>query len=414
MIRDPGRRSAPEAETPPRPLANTILQLIWRERQISRADIARHFELARSTVSEIMTSLLATGLVAEAGPGESRGGRRPIVLEFQDDACVLLGVEVGAAHVGVALTNLRGKVLHWEARSHAVREDPPGTRALIAALCDTALEATGADPARLVGLGIAMPAPIDPSNPGEVSEIVLPAWEGHTGLEFLGDRFGVPLFVDNDANLGALAEQWWGEGRGVQNFSYIKVATGIGAGHVIEGELYRGATGMAGEIGHMAIDPSGGPCMCGLNGCLATFVGARALERRAQALRARYPGTTLPPRPDINTIEAAALDGDPLAVHVAREAAEYLGIALAGMLNLMNPARIILGGELSGLGDLVLEPVRETVRSRTLVNSVAAARITTSGLGPKSVAIGAATQVLKAALEDARLFPAVAGEGVRS
>ena len=103
----------------------------------------------------------------------------------------------------------------------------------------------------------------------------MPAWEGVLGLDFLARDHGVPVMVDNDANLGALAEHWWGAGRDVDDLAYIKVATGVGSGHVIGGEIYRGATGVAGEIGHIAIDPHGKPCICGLRGCLVTMVGGR-------------------------------------------------------------------------------------------------------------------------------------------
>jgi predicted NBD/HSP70 family sugar kinase len=146
--------------------------------------------------------------------------------------------------------------------------------------------------------------------------------------------------------------------------------------------------------------------MCGLRGCLTTFVGAPALVARARTLLPDHPGSILSGRElTIEAIETAALDGDPLALQVAHEAAGYLGIALAGMLNLMNPSRVILGGGLARLGEILLEPLRETVGRRTLVSSVAAAEILTSEIGPQGIAIGAATLVLKAALEDPRLFP---------
>jgi predicted NBD/HSP70 family sugar kinase len=393
----------------PRPLADSVLRLIWRVRQISRADIARQAELSRSTVSEIVGMLLPTGLVAEVGAGPSRGGRRPIVLEFQDGAYSILGVEMGAAHVAVALTDLRGRVLAWQQRSHAVRTDPDGTRALIGALCDACLAVQGDGAGDLIGIGIAVPSPVDPSHPERLSDLVLPDWGGCSGFEGLRSKLGVPLFVDNDANLGALAERWWGAGRNVDDFAYVKVATGVGSGHVINREIYRGATCVAGEIGHLAIDPHGEPCICGLRGCLATLVGSAALEKRARELLADFPESALAGGDfTIDSIEDAALAGDPLALQVAREAAEHLGIAVAGMLNLMNPAMVILGGGLARLGELLLEPLRETVEQRTLVSSVAASRIRTSELGPRAIAIGAATLVLEAALADPRLFPAAA------
>lgn len=389
-------------------LYDQILRLIWQEREISRAEIARRADLARSTVSEIIGTLLPTGLVAEVGPGPSSGGRRPIVLRFQDEARAILGIEVGATHVAAALTDLRGRVLCWAERAHPAREDPEGTRFLMAELCETCLESgRKRGSRRLIGIGVAVPSPVDPRHPDQLSELVLPQWHGRSGLEFLRERFRVPLFVDNDANLGALAEHAWGAGRGVDDFAYVKVATGVGSGHVIGGEIYRGATGVAGEIGHMAIDPQGAPCICGLRGCLATLIGTPALEARTRALLPGYPTSVLAGKePTITAIEDAALAGDPLALRVTTEAAEHLGIALAGMLNLMNPALVILGGTLARLGELILKPLRETVERRTLVSSVAASEIRTSELGDKAVAVGAATLVLKAALADPRLLTA--------
>jgi predicted NBD/HSP70 family sugar kinase len=395
----------------PRPLADAVLRLIWHEQRISRAEIARSAVLSRSTVSEIVSEILPTGLVAEVGVGKSRGGRRPIVLEFQDNACVILGVEMGATHVCVALTNLRGKVLAWKCGAHPVREDPEGTRALIAELCAECLGSAREEGRPLLGIGVAAPSPIDPSQPERLPEVVLPAWKGHLGLQELADAYGVPLMVDNDANLGALAEHWWGAGRGVDNFTYIKVATGVGAGHVVGGEIFRGATGVAGEIGHLAIDPFGKPCVCGLRGCLVTLIGGQALMDRTAELLAEFPSSVMASGDlTIQNIERAAPAGDPLAVTVVREAAEHLGIAVAGLLNIMNPSLVVVGGDLAAVGELLISPLRETVQRRTLVSSVAAADIKASELGASTVAVGAATLVLKAALDDSRYFP-VTGNG---
>jgi predicted NBD/HSP70 family sugar kinase len=396
----------------PRPLADSILRLIWDARQISRADLARRTDLARSTISEIVTILLPTGLIAEVGPGPSRGGRRPIVLEFQDHAGTIIGVEMGAAHVAAALTDLRGRILAWEHRGFSVRTDPDGTRALILELCDALLAKSPHGEDRLLGVGIGVPSPVDPSRPDHLPEVVLPSWGGRGGLEVVYDRYGVPVMVDNDANLGALAEQWWGAGKNVSDFAYVKVSTGIGSGHVIGDEVYRGATGVAGEIGHLTVDFDGELCVCGNRGCLATVVGGQALEARARALFPEYPDSRLvSTTPTIVAIEDAALEGDPLALRIVSESAEFLGIALAGMLNVMNPSLIVIGGGLAKVGDLLLDPLREAVTSRTLLSTVAASAIRASELGPRSVALGAATIVLKSALEDSRLFARVS-EGI--
>jgi predicted NBD/HSP70 family sugar kinase len=390
-------------------LADDLLRLIWRERTISRAELARRLDLSRSTVSELVTGLLDTGLVSEAGVGPSSGGRRPITLAFQDDGGAIVGVDMGAKHVTVVLTDLRGHVLATTSRPHDVRRDPVGTRRLVEQLIDTVLAKRPAGLGPLLGIGVAVPSPVDPRHPERLSPLVLPAWEGRHGFEALQQRFDVPLFLDNDANLGALAEQWWGAGRGISDFTYIKVATGVGSGHVIDGRVRRGATGVAGEIGHVAIDPRGEPCACGNRGCLVTFVGAAALVARTEALRADYPASTLCSRTPltIEDIEAAAIADDPLAVQVVREAAEQLGVAIAGLLNLMNPAAVIIGGGLARVGHRLLEPLREVVLRRTFVSAVAASEIKHSELGPLGVAVGAATLVLESALADPSLFPSV-------
>lgn len=389
-------------------LADAVLRMIWEQQAISRAEIARRAELSRSTVSEIVSVLLSTTLVAEAGVGESRGGRRPIVLQFQDDACSILGVDMGATHISVVLTDLRGRVLAWRNREFPVRSDPAGTRAAIIALCEACLAGSHVRRGQLLGIGVAVPSPMDPRYPDRLSALAMPDWQGKHGFEVLGERFEVPVLLDNDANLGALAERWWGAARGLDDFTFIKVATGIGSGHFIGGRIYRGATGVAGEIGHLAIDTHGQPCVCGNRGCLVTYIGSEALVARAQALFGEYPHSTLIGETlTANRIEDAAIAGDPLAVQVMFEVAEHLGVAVAGMLNLMNPAAVIFGGGLARLGEQLLVPLRQAVMQRTFVGAVASSQIKVSELEPRGVAIGAATLVLDAALHDPSLFPTI-------
>lgn len=346
MTRSPGPRVGASDFGPTRPpsLADAVLRLIWDEERISRAEIARRAELSRSTVSEIVETLLATGLVREAGVGASRGGRRPIVLEFQDDAGTILGVDMGAAHVATILTDLRGRILASERSAHPVQTDPVGARRVIRAQVDACLAGPGSTARRLVGVGVAVPSPVDLRHPDRLSPVAMPAWEGRHGLSELLADLEVPVLVDNDANLGALAERWWGAAQGLDHFAYIKIATGIGAGHVIDGRMHRGASGVGGEIGHIAIDPRGETCNCGNRGCLTTFVGAPALEARIRALAPVYPQSPLATgAPTIARLEAAAREDDPLALQVVHEVAEHLGVAIAGMLNLLNPAAVILG-----------------------------------------------------------------------
>ncbi|HEY6572013.1 MAG TPA: ROK family transcriptional regulator, partial [Candidatus Eisenbacteria bacterium] len=155
---------------------------------MSRAEISRRTGLSRSTVSETVDALFPTGLIAEIGVGPSNGGRPPVVLEFQDDAFAILGVDMGASHVAVALTDLRGRVLATLERRHPVRTDPEGTRALIVRLCEECLAAWPPGMRRLVGIGVAVPSPVDPRNPDRLSPVVLPDWNGALGLDLLRER----------------------------------------------------------------------------------------------------------------------------------------------------------------------------------------------------------------------------------
>ena len=395
---------APTADlTRPRSLATAILRLIWDEENISRAEIARRLDVSRSTVSEIVDGLLKTGLIAEAGIGASSGGRRPIVLSFQYEAFALLGVDVGASHISVVVTDLRGRVRAWERRPFDVHADADGARALVQTLCDACLASVDLSLSPLLGIGVALPSPMDPLHPERVSRIALKRWDGVHGFESLSDRYGVPLLLDNDANLGALAEHWWGAARGLSNFTYIKIATGIGAGHFIDGRIFRGAGGVAGEIGHVTVDVHGNPCACGNRGCLTTYVGRPELLARVRELLPEYPSSVLHcSEISMPALELAANARDPLASRVVQEAAEHLGTVVASLLNLMNPSAVILGGSLCRLRDRVLVPVREAVMRRTFVSAVASSEILTSALGDRAIAIGAATMVLESVLADPR------------
>jgi glucokinase-like ROK family protein len=383
-----------------------VLQLLWRERRISRAELARRNDLSRSTVSEVAQALIDQRLVREVGTGESSGGRRPIVLEFRDDAFFILGVDVGATHVSVCLTDLRCRVLAWASEAHPVRTDPHGTRALLITLVDRVLGEVKEAERRLVGVGVAVPSPVDPRRPDHLSEIVLPAWHGRGVVGVLESRLGAPVIVDNDANVGALAESWWGAAQGVADSAWVKIGTGVGSGHIVRGEIYRGATGVAGEIGHVAIDPQGPLCICGLRGCLATFVGSDAVVDRVRTLRVAFPHSrlsTVDPM-TLSSVEDAAVAGDPLALHVMTELAEHLGTALASAINLMNPAVVSIGGSVARVGAPLFGPLRDKIRSRTLVTSSSAAEIVPSALGERAVAIGAATLVLQQALQRPQIF----------
>lgn len=381
--------------------ASLLLTLIWQERSISRAELARRTGMSRSTVSAIVDELMSRGLVRLGSAGVSRGGRPPTMVEFCNERFVFCGVEIGATHVTVVLTDAWGTVLVDEHHAFDTRSAPEATMALVERSLRSALARARMSADRLVGIGVAVPSPVDSEHPSTLSPLILPAWDGFDVPQRLRAAFGVPAILENDANAGALAERWWGAGREVENLTYIKLGTGVGGGHIIRGELFRGAQGTAGEIGHFAIDPQGPQCSCGLRGCLTMLIGTPALLDRARGHLGLAPDAPL----TVDDILAAARRGDRRIGDLMDEVGELLGVAIAGMLNLLNPSVVVFGGAIAGLDGLLLDPLRASVRRRALFTSVANTRIAVSELGNRAIAIGAATLILDAALRDQTMFP---------
>lgn len=389
-----------------------VLRLLWQERELARAELARRTGLARSTISTIVQGLLDLGLVHESHRAASSGGRPATLLRFDDDRVLVAGLDMGATHLTVVVTNLRGRVLVRQDMEFDVSNQPRAALGAIERMVKRSIRQIEGE-GTVIGLGSSVPCPVDPEDPNRLSQRILPAW---AGVEFgaeLRARTGLPVWIDNDANLGALAELRWGAGRGVEDFAWIKVATGVGAGLIIHGRIYGGAAGIAGEIGHTAVDPNGPICRCGLPGCLETMVGAPALEKRvADRIEAGEACELNEETVNLRAIVAAAVDGDPLCTSVLTEAGHHLGIAVANLLNLINPSRVVLGGTLSEAGEILLKPLRQAINERTLSSSAALAEVRSSPLNDASVALGGATLVIDALLTSPeRFLPAVDAAG---
>ncbi len=411
FVYSPNKQSL--AESPVRPddvrahNSALLLRLLWADEEGSaRVDLARQSGLSRATISAIVGDLLETGLVQEGAQRASRGGRPATVLRFHDGAGTLIGVELGASHISIVRTDLRCTILDSFAQDHDVQGDPVGALALLGALLDRFCAAAEAP---VLGIGLGVPSPLRRDQPGRMSANLLPRWADIDLLAWTEARCGLPVRMDNDANLGALAEHWWGAGRGIADFAYVKVATGVGAGVIIAGDIYRGAGGVAGEIGHTAIDPEGPRCRCGLKGCLEALVGTQYLLERAteRAACGKDRPRWAQPHPSLAGLIAAARAGDPAATELISTTGHWLGIAVSNLLNLVNPSRIVLGGRLTAAGDLLLTPLRAALDQRALWTSAEGAEVVISSLPQEAVALGAATLVLQDALSDPR--PLLAG-----
>ncbi len=333
-----------------------VLGVLRLHGKISQAEIARVTGLSRTTVSTLIGELKQSGLVIDGDDKapNSRGGRPSVQLVFRSPALYVAGIDFGHSHVAVALSDLGHNVLgerrcDLDVNRHAIEALVMATR-----MFEELVAEVGADRGNVVAAGIGIPGPVDRARGMAGSATILPGWVGLRIAEEMRQRLGVAVEIENDANLGALAELTWGAGRDCGSFAYIKAATGIGAGIVINGQLLRGATGTAGEIGHTTLDEAGALCYCGNRGCLETVASGPAIVQ----LVGRVGGETL----TLGRVVDLAATGDVRCRRAISDAGREIGVAVAGLCNLINPERVIIGGVLSRTGDVLLQPLRESVR----------------------------------------------------
>lgn len=379
------------------------LDILLEERVISRPQLAKRTGLSRATIAILIDELLRAGLVRERGLGDSRGGRPPVMIEFNPHAALALGARLRDHRWGIVLTDLDAEVVrHLET---PLSDLSPAT-AVAALQAGVAQITQGIDRSRLLpAIGLGTPGLVDMAA-GVVKTAVDVGWVDVPIRAMAEEALGMGVYVANRSKVGALAELWCGREQNVQNLLYIAIGTGIAAGVVIQGQLYMGVNSSAGELGHVTILPDGPLCACGNRGCLQALSSGPAIANRARAQLRRGPDSLLlelteghPERIMAETVFAAAEQGDEVAQRVVDETAAYLGIAVANLVNLFNPALIVLGGPVGQNGQVLLEPLRAEVQRRAMAYPLSAARIVSSTLGPDAGAIGAAVLVLQHASE---------------
>jgi Transcriptional regulator/sugar kinase len=382
---------------------HAIIDLIrFTPNGISRVELSRQLNLTRAAITSIIDDLQEMGIVNEID-GQVPTGRKPIVLEINPNRGYVVGVDIGATHATILLANFAAHVIkdiEWQLN---INDGPQVVLEQINQNIKALLKECDLQTQDLKAICIGVPGPVV-LHRGMVSEPpIMPGWDKFPIENYLQSHWKVPAAVANDAELGALGEWAYGAGRGERNLAYIKVGRGIGAGLLLDGQIYRGADGSAGEIGHFTIEENGPVCSCGNRGCLEALAGGEAVARQAiEAVKAgkRTELSGIQPVEGIQSrdVIAAACNGDLLSQQILSDAGAHLGTAIASLVNLFNPSMIIIGGGVSQIGDLLLEPIRRTVQRRSLKMASKRLRITTALLGRRSSGMGAVVQALSLVL----------------
>lgn len=354
-----------------------VLEAVLKHAPLSRAGISETTGLNKATVSSLVQDLIDANLVYESGPGQSSGGRKPVMLLFNDKAGYAVGIDLGVNYIRGILTDLAGAVVadRYLELSRAGQELP--LEQLLACINDLLAKAPDS-PYGIVGIGVGVPGIVD--DQGTIlfaPNMKLKQIELRRMLE---ERYKLPVTIDNEANAGAQGEQKYGAGRGIRNQIYVSVGIGIGTGIILNKELFKGASGFSGELGHLSIQFDGKPCSCGNQGCWELYASENALLEQAAEL-------------GFDTLEqllAAAEQGDERVRDLFREIGSYLGVGVANIVNVFNPDVVIIGNRMSGGAKWLGPAITEAVDARTLSYHRAQLRILFAELQEQSAVRGAA------------------------
>jgi glucokinase-like ROK family protein len=370
-----------------------MLRMLRDDGPCSRTELGEAVHLLRSKLSVELDRLAEIGLVEKAGLAASRGGRRSSIVRLASDLR-FVGIDIGATSVDVAVTDGSLEVLGHAAEEIDIRHGPDvvlgQTVELLGKLRSEGVAST------IHGVGIGVPGPVSFRDGVPVAPPIMPGWDKYPVREVMSQEFGCPVLVDNDVNILALGELHAGLARSVDDFLLVKIGTGIGCGIVVGGEVYRGISGSAGDIGHIRVGEYGPTCACGNTGCLEAYFGGSALARdaltAARAGRSEFLADRLAATGALTALDvgAAAAAGDPVAVQLVRDGGRRVGQVLAGLVSFFNPGLVVIAGGVAGLGHALLAEIRGVVYRRSLPLATGNLPIVLSELGDTGGVIGGA------------------------
>jgi glucokinase-like ROK family protein len=380
------------------------LQTIFWSAGASRHALAERLGFSKSKTNNTIASLLDTGLLEESGLQGSSGGRRAETVKLNPSLGVVFGADLGATSLDLALMLPDLTVLAHHSEPADVRSGPGIVLARVRVLMRQLLKQCGYTNKQVIGIGIGVPGPVDFVSGQLVNPPLMPEWDSFSIQDYLREEFTAPVFVDNDVNLMALSEQWRLQ-RKIENFLVIKVGTGIGCGIVCHGEVYRGANGSAGDVGHICVDANGPRCHCGNLGCVEAMAAGPAIARMATEAAVSGESPLLAACLEANglitpeDVGQASRNGDAAANRIIQQAGTQIGKMLASVVNFFNPSHVIMGGGVTRIGPLFLASVRQSVYQRSLALSTRHLDIQISPLAEQAGIVGAGVLAMQEMLK---------------
>ena len=379
------------------PLEMELIGKIRRAGEITKANLVSDTIYSRSKISSCIATLVKKKFIKAAGAGDYTGGRRSVKFGVNGEIGLVAGVDIGATSIDIVLADLSGKICARYGEPASVRDGPSAVLGRVCVLLEQMVTGIGWQTDRLFGVGIGVPGPVDFMLGTVFSPPIMPGWDSFPIVQTVQERFSMTrAVVDNDVNVMALGEKYHGLGKGIQNFIFVKIGTGIGAGIICEGEIYRGNNGCAGDIGHISVKKDGPLCPCGNTGCLEAMAAGPAIAERG--VKAALDGSSLILKKyyDANggklraeEVGLAAGEGDPASIDIIRGSGQMIGDVLASLVNFYNPGMIVIAGGVSNLGNLLLSSIRQAVLNRSLPLATRDLQIVFSPIGADAGVIGA-------------------------
>ncbi|HJZ47218.1 MAG TPA: ROK family transcriptional regulator [Roseiflexaceae bacterium] len=382
-----------------------VLQTIYDGGQMSRADLARLTHLTRTTVSEVVSELIEQGLVEEVGHGPSSIGRTPTLLSVADDSRHVIAVNITNTELQGAIVTLRGVIRH-RAQLPLLGQDGNAVLVQLFSFIDGLVKATTQP---LLGIGISTPGLIDTTS-GIVRRAVNFGWQDLLLRNIVQSHYNVPIYVANDSHMIALAEYMFGQNQSSANLVVIKVGQGIGAGIILNGQLFSGDDFGAGEIGHVVVVEDGPLCKCGNYGCLESVASIPWIVRRAQEIAEVVTTSPLSEYAaegraiDLDAVVQAFAAGDPAVRRLIEEVGRHLGIAVANLVGILNVRRVVITGRVAPFGQVLGDAIRQELGRRVLPALAEATEIDVLAPGPDTVLLGTSALLLTNELGLTRLI----------